>query len=60
MKRSNYLPFKLTKLLSMIIKFIVLFIVLNIILTTVFILIKDQIQGNTQKELSYLYFENLE
>ena len=44
MKRSNYLTFKLKKLLSMTLKTLILFIGLNIILTTIFVLIKEQIQ----------------
>ena len=55
MKRSNYLTFKIKKLLSMTLKTIILLIGLNIILTTIFVLIKEQIQENFQKETSYLY-----
>ena len=55
MKRSNYLTFKLKKLLSMTLKTLILFIGLNIILTTTFVLIKERIQENFQKETSYLY-----
>ena len=58
MKRSNYLIFRLKKLLSMTLKTLILFIGLNIILTTIFILIKEQIQENYQKETSYLYLED--
>ena len=55
MKRSNYLTFKIKKLLSMTLKTLILFIGLNIILTTIFVLIKEQIQENLQKETSYSY-----
>ena len=55
MKRSNYLTIRLKKLLSMTLKTVILFIGLNIILTTIFVLIKEQIQENFQKETSYLY-----
>ena len=55
MKRSNYLTFKIKKLLSITLKTIILFIGFNIILTTIFVLIKEQIQENFQKETSYLY-----
>ena len=55
MKRSNYLTFRLKKLLSMTLKTLILFIGLNIILTTIFVLIKEQIQENLQKETRYLY-----
>ena len=55
MKRSNYLTIRLKKLLSMILKTVILFIGLNIILTTIFVLIKEQIQENFQKETSYLH-----
>ena len=58
MKRSNYLTFRLKKLLSMTIKTLILFIGLNIILTTIFVLIKEQIQENFQKETSYLYLKD--
>ena len=58
MKRSNYLTFKIKKLLSMTLKTIILFIALNIILTTIFVLIKEQIQENFQKETSYSYLED--
>ncbi len=58
MKRSNYLTFKLKKLLSMTLKTLILFIGLNIILTTIFVLIKEQIQENFQKETSYLYLKD--
>ena len=58
MKRSNYLIFKIKKLLSMTLKTIILFIGLNIILTTIFVLIKEQIQENFQKETSYLYLKD--
>ena len=59
MKRSNYLTFKLKKLLSMTLKTLILFIGLNIILTTIFVLIKEQIQENFQKETSYLYLKDM-
>ena len=59
MKRSNYLIFRLKKLLSMTLKTIILFIGLNIILTTIFVLIKEQIQENFQKEISYLYLKDV-
>ena len=58
MKRSNYLTIRLNKLLSMTLKTIILFIGLNIILTTIFVLIKEQIQENFQKETSYLYLKD--
>ena len=58
MKRSNYLTFRLKKLLSMTLKTLILFIGLNIILTTIFVLIKEQIQENFQKEISYLYLKD--
>ena len=57
MKRSNYLTIRLKKLLSMTLKTVILFIGLNIILTTIFVLIKEQIQENFQKETSYLYLK---
>ena len=58
MKRSNYLTFRLKKLLSITLKTLILFIGLNIILTTIFILIKEHIQENFQKETSYLYLKD--
>ena len=58
MKRNDYLTFKLKNLLSMILKTIILFIGINIILTTIFVLIKEQIQENFQKETSYLYLKD--
>ena len=58
MKRSNYLTIRLKKLLSMTLKTVILFIGLNIILTTIFVLIKEQIQENFQKETSYLYLND--
>ena len=58
MKRSNYLTIRLKKLLSMTLKTLILFIGLNIILTTFFVLIKEQIQENFQKETSYLYLKD--
>ena len=57
MKKSNYFPFKLTNYVSITLKCIVLFIGLNIILTTFFVLIKEQIRDNFQKETSYLSFK---
>ena len=59
MKRSNYLTIRLKKLLSMTLKTVILFIGLNIILTTIFVLIKEQIQENFQKETSYLYLKDV-
>ena len=59
MIRSNYLTFKLKKLLSMTLKTLILIIGLNIILTTIFVLVKEQIQENFQKETSYLYLKNM-
>ena len=58
MNRSNYLTFRLKRLLSMILKTLILLIGLNIILTTIFVLIKEQIQENFQKETSYLYLKD--
>ena len=58
MKRSNYLTIRLKKLLTMTLKTVILFIGLNIILTTIFVLIKEQIQENFQKETSYLYLKH--
>ena len=58
MKRSNYLTFKLKKLLSMTLKTLILFIGLNIILTTIFVLIQEHIQENFQKEKSYSYLKD--
>ena len=58
MKRSNYLTIRLKKLLSMTLKTVILFIGLNIILTTIFVLIKEQIQENFQKEKSYSYLKD--
>ena len=58
MKRSNYLTFKIKKLLSMTLKTIILFIGLNIILTTIFVLIKEPIQENFQKETSNSYLKD--
>ena len=54
MKRRNYLSFRIKQLLSMTLKNLILLIGLNIILTTIFVLIKEQIQENFQKETSYL------
>ena len=59
MKRSNYLTIRLKKLLSMTLKTVILFIGLNIILTTIFVLIKEQIQENFQQETSYLYLKDV-
>ena len=42
----------------MTLKTIILFIGLNIILTTIFILIKEQIQEDFRKETSYLYIKD--
>ena len=58
MKKNNFLTFKLKKLLSIILKTIILLIGLNIILTTIFVLIKEQIQENFQEETSYLYLKD--
>ena len=58
MKRSNYLTFKIKKLLSITLKTIILFIGLNIILTTIFVLIQENIQENFQKEKSYSYLKD--
>ena len=58
MKRSNYLTIRLKKLLSMTLKTVILFIGLNIILTTIFVLMKEQIQENFQQETSYLYLKD--
>ena len=57
--KNNFLTFKLKKLLSIIVKTLILLIGLNIILTTIFILIKEQMQENFQKETSYLYLKNM-
>ena len=59
MKKNNFLTFKLKKLLSIILKILILLIGLNIILTTIFVLIKEQMQENFQKETSYLYLKNM-
>ena len=59
MKRINYLTFKIKKLSSITLKTIILFIGLNIILTTIFVLIKEQIQENFQKETNYLYLKDI-
>ena len=58
MKRSNYLTFRIKQLLSMTLKNLILLIGLNIILTTIFVLIKEQIQENFQKEISYIYLKD--
>ena len=42
----------------MTLKTLILFIGLNITLTTIFILIKEQIQENFQQETSYLYLKD--
>ena len=55
MKRSNYLILGLKKSLSLTLKTLILFIGLNIILTTIYVLIKDQIEDNSQREISSLY-----
>ena len=59
MKKSNYLTFKLNNFLSMTLKTLILFIGLNIILTTIFVLIKEQIQENFQKETSSLDLKDM-
>ena len=59
MKKSNYLTFKSKKFLSMTLKTSILFIGLNIILTTIFVLIKEQIQENFQKETSSLDLKDM-
>jgi len=59
MKKSNFLTFKLKKLLSITLKTLILFIGLNIILTTIFVFIQEQIQENFQEETSYLYSKDL-
>ena len=59
MKKNKYLPFKLPYLFSITLKIIVLFIGLNIILTTIFVLIKEQIQQTFQKETSSLYLKDM-
>ena len=59
MKKSNYLTFKLNNFLSMTLKTLILFIGLNIILTTIFVLIKEQIQQTFQKETSSLYLKDM-
>tara|TARA_B100001115_G_C15807344_1_gene399881 strand:+ start:1196 stop:1378 length:183 start_codon:yes stop_codon:yes gene_type:complete len=59
MKKSRNLPFILTKILSITLKTLVLLIALNIILTTMFVLIKEQLQDNSQREASYLYFKDI-
>ena len=58
MKRSNYLTFRFKKLFSIILKTLILFIGLNVIFTTIFVLIKEEIQENPQKETSYLYLKD--
>ena len=42
----------------MTLKTLILFIGLNIILTTIFVLIKEQIQENFEQETSYLYLKD--
>ena len=59
MKKNNFLTFKLKELLSIILKTSILLIGLNIISTTIFSLIKEQMQENFQKETSYLYFNDM-
>ena len=59
MTRINYLSFKLKNLLSITLKIVILFIGLNIISTTIFVLIKEQIKDNFQKEISYIYFKDI-
>ena len=59
MKKNKYLSHKLTNILSITLKTIVLLIGLNIILTTMFVLIKEQLQDNSQREASYLYFKDI-
>ena len=59
MKKSRYLPLILTNILSITLKTLVLLIGLNIILTTMFVLIKEQLQDNSQRETSYLYFKDI-
>ena len=59
MKKNNFLTFKLKKLLSIILKTLILLIGINIILTTIFILIKEEIQDNFQKETSYIYLKDM-
>tara|TARA_Y100001978_G_C23289035_1_gene243885 strand:+ start:282 stop:461 length:180 start_codon:yes stop_codon:yes gene_type:complete len=54
MKINKFLPFKFKSILSISLKTLFLFIGLNIILTTIFVLIKDQIKENYQKETSCL------
>ena len=59
MKRSNDLSFKLTDLLSKILRSIILFVGLNIIFTTIFVIMKEEIQYNLQKEISFLYVRDI-
>ena len=59
MKRINYLSFNLKNLLLITLKIIVLFIGLNIFLTTIFVIIKEQIKDDSQKEISHIYFKNI-
>ena len=59
MKRSNYLTLQLKKFLSITLKTLILLIGLNIILTSIFILIREQIQENFQKDTSYSYLKDL-
>ena len=42
----------------MTLKTLIIFIGLNIIITTIFVLMKEQIQENFQKETSYLYLKD--
>ena len=59
MKRSNDLSFKLTDLLPNILRSIILFVGLNIIFTTIFVIMKEEIQYNLQKEISFLYVRDI-
>ena len=59
MKRINYLSLNLKNLLLITLKIIVLFIGLNIFLTTIFVIIKEQIKEDSQKEISHIYFKNI-
>ena len=59
MKRINYFSFKLKNLLSMTLKILVLLIGLNILLTTLFVIVKEQIKDNFQKETSHISLKNI-
>ncbi len=59
MRRSNFSHLKLTNFFSITLKTVVLIFGLNIILTTIFVLIKDQIQENYPKEISCLYLKRI-